>query len=221
MTYALSTTHLGDEDYHEFAMVRARLMTRGQQSRLLSLLTPRSSHATLTQLCWRTCLCQAQAHVLVATEAVPLRYQLWCLLWCPTSLLRACLWEFLSYSASSSNASMPYGRTMMLSTTSEFIVSLSELPSIDKHHREKTPSAGASTFGWLSKLRGLSDDTTLNHHSLNAYLYLRFLKMLTLMAFVGAIVTWPVIFPVNATGAAGAACPTVRSTVCYGYRLRL
>ncbi|KAJ4384798.1 hypothetical protein N0V86_000401 [Didymella sp. IMI 355093] len=60
-----------------------------------------------------------------------------------------------------------------------------------------------STFGWLSKYRGLSDDYILNHHSLDAYLYVRFLKMLTLMAFVGAIVTWPVLFPVNATGGGG------------------
>ena len=77
------------------------------------------------------------------------------------------------------------------------------MSNTDDHDSEKTPSAGASTFGWLSKFRSLSDDYVLNHHSLDAYLYVRFLKMLTLMAFVGAIVTWPVLFPVNATGAAG------------------
>jgi uncharacterized protein (DUF1330 family) len=98
---------------------------------------------------------------------------------------------------------MPHEPTMMLSTTSEFMTSLSELPSTNDHHSERTPSAGASTFGWLSKFRGLSDDYILNHHSLDAYLYVRFLKVLTLMAFVGAIITWPVLFPVNATGAAG------------------
>lgn len=32
---------------------------------------------------------------------------------------------------------------------------------------------------------------------------MRFLKMLTLMSFVGAIITWPVLFPVNATGGVG------------------
>ena len=70
-------------------------------------------------------------------------------------------------------------------------------------HSEKTPSAGTSVFGWLSNFRGLSDDYILNHHSLDAYLYVRFLKMLTLMAFVGALITWPVLFPVNATGGGG------------------
>ncbi|KAF9701399.1 hypothetical protein EKO04_000452 [Ascochyta lentis] len=68
---------------------------------------------------------------------------------------------------------------------------------------EKTPSAGASFLGWLSKFKGLSDEYVLNHHSLDAYLYIRFLKMLTLMSFVGAIITWPVLFPVNATGGGG------------------
>jgi hypothetical protein len=32
---------------------------------------------------------------------------------------------------------------------------------------------------------------------------MRFLKMLTVMAFVGAIITWPILFPVNATGGGG------------------
>jgi hypothetical protein len=38
---------------------------------------------------------------------------------------------------------------------------------------------------------------------MDAYLYMRFLKMLVKMAFVGAIITWPVLFPVNATGGGG------------------
>ncbi|RYN53544.1 putative membrane protein [Alternaria alternata] len=68
---------------------------------------------------------------------------------------------------------------------------------------EKTPSAGSSFFGWTSKFMHLSDEYVLNHHSLDAYLYMRFLKVLTLMAFVGAIITWPILFPVNATGGGG------------------
>ncbi|KAI4926700.1 hypothetical protein J4E85_006995 [Alternaria conjuncta] len=68
---------------------------------------------------------------------------------------------------------------------------------------EKTPSAGSSKFGWIKKFMHISDDYVLNHHSLDAYLYMRFLKVLTLMAFVGAIITWPVLFPVNATGGGG------------------
>ncbi|KAF3005196.1 hypothetical protein E8E13_010771 [Curvularia kusanoi] len=61
----------------------------------------------------------------------------------------------------------------------------------------------ASVLGWLSNFKGLRDDYILNHRSLDAYLYVRFLKMLTLMAFVGALITWPILFPVNATGGGG------------------
>ncbi|EMD68988.1 hypothetical protein COCSADRAFT_77360 [Bipolaris sorokiniana ND90Pr] len=68
---------------------------------------------------------------------------------------------------------------------------------------EKTPPAGQGFLGWVKKFTNLSDEYVLNHHSLDAYLYLRFLKVLTLMAFVGAIITWPVLFPVNATGGGG------------------
>jgi hypothetical protein len=38
---------------------------------------------------------------------------------------------------------------------------------------------------------------------MDAYLYMRFIKMLCKMAFVGAIMTWPILFPVNATGGGG------------------
>jgi len=68
---------------------------------------------------------------------------------------------------------------------------------------EKTPSAGKSFLGWIKKFMATSDEFVLNHHSLDAYLYMRFLKVLTWMAFVGAIITWPILFPVNATGGGG------------------
>ncbi|ENI11146.1 hypothetical protein COCC4DRAFT_122766 [Bipolaris maydis ATCC 48331] len=68
---------------------------------------------------------------------------------------------------------------------------------------EKTPPAGQGFLGWIKKFTNLSDEYVLNHHSLDAYLYMRFLKVLTLMAFVGVIITWPVLFPVNATGGGG------------------
>lgn len=38
---------------------------------------------------------------------------------------------------------------------------------------------------------------------MDAYLFLRFLRLLVLMTFVGCVITWPVLFPVNATGGAG------------------
>jgi hypothetical protein len=70
-------------------------------------------------------------------------------------------------------------------------------------HSDKTPPAGHGFFGWIGNFRRISDEHVLNHHSMDAYLYMRFIKMLCKMAFVGALITWPILFPVNATGEGG------------------
>jgi hypothetical protein len=68
---------------------------------------------------------------------------------------------------------------------------------------EKTPTASDAFLGWVSNFRRISDEYILNHHSLDAYLYVRFFKMMVFMSFVGCILTWPVLIPVNATGGGG------------------
>jgi hypothetical protein len=52
----------------------------------------------------------------------------------------------------------------------------------------------------LPSWRNIPDEYVLKHQYLDGYIYLRFLKMLTLICFVGACVTFSVLFPVNATG---------------------
>lgn len=49
----------------------------------------------------------------------------------------------------------------------------------------------------------IPDDYVLTHQSLDQYLFLRFLKMITIMSAVGCVVTWPLLFPINATGGEG------------------
>jgi hypothetical protein len=49
----------------------------------------------------------------------------------------------------------------------------------------------------------MPDTYVLQHQSLDAYLFLRFLRMTVVIMFVGACITWPVLFPVNITGGAG------------------
>ncbi|KAI1342365.1 DUF221-domain-containing protein [Xylariaceae sp. FL0016] len=46
----------------------------------------------------------------------------------------------------------------------------------------------------------MSDLHPLQHQSLDAYLFLRFLKVIIVICFVGCCILWPVLFPVNATG---------------------
>ncbi|KAF2857104.1 DUF221-domain-containing protein [Piedraia hortae CBS 480.64] len=68
---------------------------------------------------------------------------------------------------------------------------------------QRSPKLSDSLFGWISQFRGLSDYYVLQHHSLDAYLFLRFLRLTVILSFVGCLITWPVLFPVNATGGAG------------------
>jgi hypothetical protein len=66
---------------------------------------------------------------------------------------------------------------------------------------EQTPeSTEAGWLGWIGEFRKLPDRFVLVHQSLDQYLYMRFLKMLAVMSFVGCCITWPILFPVNVTG---------------------
>lgn len=58
-------------------------------------------------------------------------------------------------------------------------------------------------FNWLFPFKTLPDEFVLNHQSLDGFLYLRFLKVLAIICFVGCCITWPVLFPVNATAGGG------------------
>ena len=68
---------------------------------------------------------------------------------------------------------------------------------------EKSQELPQGWFSWVPTFRGLPDEYVLNHQSLDGYLYLRFLKMLTFICFVGTCITFPILFPVNATGGGG------------------
>ena len=66
--------------------------------------------------------------------------------------------------------------------------------------REKSDQLPDGRFGWWKPFAKTQDEYVLNHQSFDGYLYLRFLKMITLICFVGCCITFPVLFPVNATG---------------------
>ena len=81
-------------------------------------------------------------------------------------------------------------------------------PSFDRKYAkplcsEKTPPTLPSLLGWLSNFRHTDDEYILTHQSLDGYLYIRFLKMLVFMSLIGCCITWPILFPVNATGGGG------------------
>lgn len=68
---------------------------------------------------------------------------------------------------------------------------------------QKTPDTPTGLWNWITAMYQLPDTYVLQHHSLDAYLLLRFLKIVSLIMFVGCCITWPILFPVNATGGGG------------------
>ncbi|PQE07440.1 hypothetical protein CJF30_00007181 [Rutstroemia sp. NJR-2017a BBW] len=75
------------------------------------------------------------------------------------------------------------------------------LPTL--HENERSPNLPDAKFGWLAPFRKIPDEFILDHQSLDGYLYLRYFGLLAVISFVGCLITWPVLFPVNATGGGG------------------
>ncbi|RHZ59427.1 putative DUF221 domain protein [Aspergillus thermomutatus] len=67
---------------------------------------------------------------------------------------------------------------------------------------ERSPSVGTGLWNWIIDMYKVPDEFVLQHHSMDAYLLLRFLKLISVICFVGCLMTWPILFPVNATGGA-------------------
>ncbi|KAI1172392.1 hypothetical protein F4777DRAFT_515956 [Nemania sp. FL0916] len=68
---------------------------------------------------------------------------------------------------------------------------------------ERSPALPTGLLNWFGAFWKISDYHPLQHQSLDAYLFLRFLKILVVICFVGCCITWPVLFPVNITGGGG------------------
>ncbi|KAH7412264.1 hypothetical protein DE146DRAFT_274436 [Phaeosphaeria sp. MPI-PUGE-AT-0046c] len=69
--------------------------------------------------------------------------------------------------------------------------------------QRQTPAPSPGFFGWIKDFKSLPDTYILDHQSIDGYLFVRFFKVLIIICFIGCLVTWPVLFAVNATGGAG------------------
>lgn len=69
--------------------------------------------------------------------------------------------------------------------------------------QRQTPAPSSGFFGWIKDFRSLKDEYILDHQSIDGYLFVRFFKVIIAISLLGCIITWPVLFPVNATGGAG------------------
>jgi hypothetical protein len=69
--------------------------------------------------------------------------------------------------------------------------------------RERTPALPTGMFNWFGEFWKIPDTYALQHQSIDSYLFLRYMQMLVVICFVGTCITWPVLFPINATGGGG------------------
>jgi hypothetical protein len=70
-------------------------------------------------------------------------------------------------------------------------------------NRERSPALPTGLFNWFGAFWKIPDTYALQHQSLDSYLFLRYLRICASIAFFGCILTWPILFPVNATGGRG------------------
>ncbi|KAI1337643.1 DUF221-domain-containing protein [Xylariaceae sp. FL0016] len=75
--------------------------------------------------------------------------------------------------------------------------------SIIRDDKNRTPRRDGGFSSFVADVRGLPDDIVLQRNSLDGYLFLRFFKILIIITGVGCLITWPILFPVNATGGGG------------------
>ncbi|KAK4199435.1 hypothetical protein QBC40DRAFT_82355 [Triangularia verruculosa] len=68
---------------------------------------------------------------------------------------------------------------------------------------ERSPPLPNGLFNWVGSFWRIPDIYALQHQSLDAYLYIRYLQMALVLCLVGCLITWPILFPINATGGGG------------------
>ncbi|KAH7311115.1 hypothetical protein BKA65DRAFT_163797 [Rhexocercosporidium sp. MPI-PUGE-AT-0058] len=72
------------------------------------------------------------------------------------------------------------------------------LSSLAPHERSKPLPDG--WVNWIIPFWKTPDIEILNHASLDGFLFLRYIKMLTVICLVGCCMTWPVLFPIHIYG---------------------
>lgn len=75
------------------------------------------------------------------------------------------------------------------------------MSAIPKERRVEPLPSGA--LGWFKGLLSKDEDYVLSHTSLDAYFFLRYLKVASTVCLVGCFITWPILFPINALGGGG------------------
>lgn len=70
--------------------------------------------------------------------------------------------------------------------------------------KHRTPEIRQNGNKWFKDFRSLPDHFVLQHNSLDTYLFLRFFKLIIVICFIGVLLTWPILLPVNANAGGNA-----------------
>ena len=68
---------------------------------------------------------------------------------------------------------------------------------------ERSPRLPEGWFNWIRPFWKIPDSYVLNHSSIDGYLFLRFLKVLIVIYFVGCCTVVPILVPIHAYGGLG------------------
>jgi hypothetical protein len=68
---------------------------------------------------------------------------------------------------------------------------------------ERAQKLPSGWFNWVIPFWKTPDIEVLNRSSLEGYLFLRYLKVLTIICCVGLLLTWPILIPIHALGGMG------------------
>ncbi|KAK4169576.1 hypothetical protein QBC43DRAFT_64142 [Cladorrhinum sp. PSN259] len=66
-----------------------------------------------------------------------------------------------------------------------------------------SPQLPDGWFNWILPFFAIDDTYILNNCTLDAFLFLRFLRVLSIICMVGGCFAWPILLPINGTGGAG------------------
>ncbi|KAH6610063.1 hypothetical protein Trco_000083 [Trichoderma cornu-damae] len=69
-----------------------------------------------------------------------------------------------------------------------------------RHPEPPTPELPSGLFNWVIPFFKIPDTYVLNYGSLDAYFFLRYLKVLRNISFVGCCIVWPILLPIHGTG---------------------
>lgn len=68
--------------------------------------------------------------------------------------------------------------------------------------QERTPNTPKGLFNWFAAYFRQADAVVLNaQETLDGYLFLRLLRVAVVSCLVGILITWPILIPINVTGA--------------------